>query len=55
MDIFKDISSATAIRDLKSGVEFGLFDKLEEKNERITHKKICDLLVRDSSYNIYAQ
>ena len=33
MDIFKDISSATASRDLKKGVELGLFEKIGEKNK----------------------
>jgi len=33
MDIFKDISSATASRDLKNGVEKGLFDKVGEFNK----------------------
>lgn len=33
MDIFKDISSATASRDLKSGVELGFFEKIGEKNK----------------------
>ncbi len=31
MDIFKGISSATASRDLKKGVEFNLFEKIGEK------------------------
>jgi len=35
MDIFKDISSATASRDLKKGVELGLFEKIGEKNKTI--------------------
>lgn len=35
MDIFKDISSATASRDLKKGVELNLFDKKGEKNKTI--------------------
>lgn len=33
MDVFKDISSATASRDLKKGVEKGLFDKVGELNK----------------------
>jgi len=33
MDIFKDISSATASRDLKKGVELSLFEKIGEKNK----------------------
>lgn len=33
MDIFKDISSATASRDLKNGTERGLFNKIGEKNK----------------------
>ena len=33
MDIFKDISSATASRDLKKGAELNLFDKIGEKNK----------------------
>jgi Fic family protein len=35
MDIFKDISSATASRDLKKGAELDLFDKIGEKNKTI--------------------
>jgi len=35
MDIFKDISSATASRDLKKGVELNLFEKIGEKNKTI--------------------
>jgi len=35
MDIFKDISSATASRDLKKGVELDLFEKIGEKNKTI--------------------
>lgn len=35
MDIFKDISSATASRDLKRGVELNLFEKTGEKNKTI--------------------
>ena len=33
MDIFKDISTATASRDLKKGTEKGLFNKIGEKNK----------------------
>jgi len=33
MNIFKDISSSTASRDLKKGVEKGYFDKVGEKNK----------------------
>ena len=33
MDIFKDISSATASRDLKKGVDINLFQKVGEKNK----------------------
>lgn len=33
MDIFKDISSATASRDLKRGLELNLFEKIGEKNK----------------------
>jgi Fic family protein len=39
MDIFKDISSATASRDLKKGVEINLFQKLGEKNKTIYRLK----------------
>jgi Fic family protein len=35
MDVFKDISSATASRDLKRGLELNLFDKIGEKNKTI--------------------
>ena len=35
MDIFKDISSATASRDLKKVAELGLFEKIGEKNKTI--------------------
>jgi Fic family protein len=35
MDIFKDISSATASRDLKKGAELNLFEKIGEKNKTI--------------------
>ena len=33
MDTFKDISSATASRDLKKGIEMNLFDKIGDKNK----------------------
>jgi cell filamentation protein, protein adenylyltransferase len=33
MDVFKDISSATASRDLKSGVELNLIERIGEKNK----------------------
>lgn len=33
MDIFKDISSATASRDLKKGLEIGIFEKIGERNK----------------------
>ena len=33
MDIFKDISSATASRDLKNGVKMNLFEKIGELNK----------------------
>jgi hypothetical protein len=33
MDVFKDISSATASRDLKNGVQSILFKKTGEKNK----------------------
>ena len=39
MDIFKDISSATASRDLKKGVELDLFEKIGEKNKTIYRLK----------------
>lgn len=35
MDVFKDISSATASRDLKKGVELNLFEKIGEKSKTI--------------------
>mgnify|MGYP003667729640 CR=1 FL=1 len=35
MSVFKDISSATASRDLKSGLELNLFEKTGEKNKTI--------------------
>lgn len=39
MTIFKDISSATASRDLKKGVELDLFEKTGEKNKTIYRLK----------------
>ncbi len=39
MNIFKDISSATASRDLKKGVELGLFEKRGNKNKTIYRLK----------------
>ena len=39
MDIFKDISSATASRDLNKGAELGLFEKIGEKNKTIYRLK----------------
>ncbi|QXP74654.1 Fic family protein [Tenacibaculum sp. AHE15PA] len=39
MDVFKDISSATASRDLKKGVELNLFEKIGEKNKTIYRLK----------------
>jgi len=39
MDIFKDISSATASRDLKKGAELGLFEKIGEKNKTMYQLK----------------
>jgi len=33
MDIFKDISSATASRDLKKGLEIEIFEKIGERNK----------------------
>jgi Fic family protein len=33
MNIFKDISSSTATRDLKKGIEFGFFNKIGEMNK----------------------
>jgi len=35
MDIFKDISSATASRDLKKGLDLNLFQKIGEKNKTV--------------------
>jgi len=39
MNIFKDISSATASRDLKKGVELNLLEKVGEKNKTIYRLK----------------
>ncbi len=39
MNIFKDISSATASRDLKKGVELNIFEKIGEKNKTRYRKK----------------
>ncbi len=39
MDIFKNISSATASRDLKKGTELNLFEKIGEKNKTIYRLK----------------
>jgi len=39
MDVFKDISSATASRDLKKGAELGFFEKIGEKNKTIYRLK----------------
>ena len=39
MNIFKDISSATASRDLKKGTELSLFEKIGEKNKTIYRLK----------------
>lgn len=39
MDTFKDISSATASRDLKKGAELGFFEKIGEKNKTIYRLK----------------
>lgn len=33
MDVFKDVSSATASRDLKKGTELNLFEKIGERNK----------------------
>jgi Fic family protein len=33
MNVFKDISSATASRDLRKGVDLNLFEKTGEKNQ----------------------
>ena len=43
MDIFKDISSATASRDLKKGLVLNLFDKIGEKNKTTYKlKTVCN-------------
>ncbi len=51
MDIFKDISSATASRDLKKGLEIKLFEKFGERNKTVyrlitgynnAHKKLLN-------------
>jgi len=39
MDIFKDISSATASRDLKKGLEIEIFEKIGERNKTIYRLK----------------
>lgn len=39
MNTFKDISSATASRDLKKGVELKLLEKVGEKNKTVYRKK----------------
>lgn len=39
MNVFKDISSATASRDLKRGVELGIFDKEGDKTKTIYRLK----------------
>lgn len=39
MDIFKDISSAIASRDLKKEAELNLFEKVGEKNKTIYRLK----------------
>ena len=39
MNVFQDISSATASRDLKKGVELNLFEKIGEKNKTIYRLK----------------
>jgi Fic family protein len=39
MNVFKDISSATASRDLKKGAELGLFEKIGEKNKTMYRLK----------------
>jgi Fic family protein len=35
MNVFKDISSATASRDLKKGIDLNLFTKIGDKNKTI--------------------
>ena len=44
MDIFKDISSATASRDLKKGIQIDLFEKFGERN-KTRYKLKTDLKV----------
>ena len=39
MDVFKNISSATASRDLKKGTKLGLFEKFGEKNKTMYRLK----------------
>lgn len=39
MDVFKDISSATASRDLKKGLEIKLFEKIGERNKTVYRLK----------------
>jgi Fic family protein len=39
MKVFKDISSATASRDLKRGVELGIFEKEGDKTKTIYRLK----------------
>ena len=39
MDVFKDISSATASRDLKKGLEMELFEKIGERNKTVYRLK----------------
>ena len=39
MNVFKDISSATASRDLKSGVDLGYFEKSGLKNKTVYRKR----------------
>ena len=49
MDVFKDISSATASRDLKKGAELGLFEKIGEKTYYNTGDfcETCSFLYED--------
>jgi arginine repressor len=35
MNVFKDISSATASRDLRKGIELNLFHKTGDKNKTV--------------------
>ena len=39
MNMFKDISSATASRDLKKGVELNILEKIGDKNKTRYRKK----------------